>query len=779
MRTVRGSLRGLGALLVLGACGGTPGESTTRDAGVTGRDSGHDAAAKDAGPRDGGSRDATTPDAERDARSHDARRKDAATRDVATRDSAQRLDAGTDGGGSDAASDSADAETGPVTLTGAAAKGPFLLGTTITASAVDSSGGPTGPTLMTQTADDTGDFTLTLSGPGPTQLSANGNYYNELTQTLSTSALTLYAMAEVGAGSADVYVNLLTDLSAGRTKTLMGTGLPLAAAASQADAELYAQLQFAGGSFTPGGGTTTLNLLGGDTGAAYVLAASAIVIQASGGSDADVASLVSDLESDFSPDGALSTGHAAGLSAAAACVEPTSVNASVAARLERVGSSAPPPNMNLALDTDGDGVLNAVDSCVLIANADQSVVPNGVCNYDYVDVPPPASDSGSCITTAAATGTVVALDLDGDGNADLVALGCTDAFVWLGQAGGAFAAPVPLGLRTLLSIPATGRPLVSWLAARDMNHDGKPDVVIQFASCSGSTGCAQPGVAGEKNQNLAYLPGDGMGHLGSAAAIASGFEGFTGLVVADLNADDIPDVAGIAGLSVGVVLSGGDGGGWVAPRGVALPAAAASLTGIAVGNLRGGTYADLAISSSAGGVYLLPGDGSGAYAAPASGWMGLGANVQNVAVADMDGDGHPDILGTSFGTSPSLEIVWGDGTITPSGAPYVAPTTPTSSCARFSAGASCSGQCAIPFAIGDATGDGKLDLYPGGYPAIAVNAGNRTFAAPLALWSETYNGGTTGPSLLIDVNGDGVADVVSDVRYPTVVLVNQRNYFSW
>jgi hypothetical protein len=157
----------------------------------------------------------------------------------------------------------------------------------------------------------------------------------------------------------------------------------------------------------------------------------------------------------------------------------------------------------------------------------------------------------------------------------------------------------------------------------------------------------------------------------------------------------------------------------------------------------------------------------------------------NIGIADLDADGHPDLIGTSYGSTSSLEIVWGDGTLSPSGAPYTVNVTPVSTpCALNSGG--CGGPCPIPFAIGDVTADGKLDLNVGVMgTAIAVNAGNRTFAQPVTLYQA--GGGPVagmpgeGNNLLTDINGDGRADLVSGSQYggPTVVLINQPGHFSW
>ena len=68
-----------------------------------------------------------------------------------------------------------------ITLDGAAAKGPFITGSTVTVSPVDAAGNPGGTTFPTQTDDELGNFTVQFSYQGAVQLDATGQWYNEVT----------------------------------------------------------------------------------------------------------------------------------------------------------------------------------------------------------------------------------------------------------------------------------------------------------------------------------------------------------------------------------------------------------------------------------------------------------------------------------------------------------------------------------------------------------------------------------------------------------------------
>jgi hypothetical protein len=717
-----------------------------------------------------------------------------------------------------------------VTLQGAVAKGPFILGTNVSVSPVDASGNTTGTQYTTQTSDNAGDFSVMFTYSGPVMLSASGYYYNEMAGALSTSTLTLNGMAAItSSGSQNAYINLLSDIAFNRIKTLMGNGATLAAAVTQADTELYGQLTMAGPSFNPGADATQLNLLGGNNApAAYLFSASAVVEEAaalsniSGGTDAKVQSMINTLGADFATGGTFTSSDNTSLQSAVVCVEPDGVMASLQSRFTSIGSSAVVPNINLALDSDGDGIVNATDTCVLIANATQSTIPNGVCNYQFVEPPAAPSSSGQCIQTNNNGASTVVGDFDGVHGNDMFSLGCTDAYVWLNTGADSFATPVALGIETTLGVTGSDQLSMGFLTSIDMNHDGKLDIFFQ-ESISSSGQPVQP-------PSFVYLPGDGTGHFGSPVTVwappscsaggstctangqcCSNFcnthmfpdggitgtcqgggtsSGYTQAVVADLNGDSVPDVAAIGGNGSGWTLTTflSASGAWTASAPVSLPSTGTTyfVEGIAAGNLRNGSQVDLAIPTQGAGLYLLAGNGTGAYSAPGSAYMGFGSSVLNIGITDVDVDGHPDLIGTAYGSTSTLDIIWGDGSLAPAGSPYAVNITPVSlPCPR--GGSSCGGQCAIPFAFADVTGDGKPDLNPGiASMNIAVNGGNRTFAQPVTLWQG--GGGTmgaqpgNGANVLADMNGDGKADLVSGGGFgsaPTVVLIDQAAHYSW
>jgi hypothetical protein len=802
---------------------GTPGaDSGSPDAGS---DSGHsssgDSGAHDSGhPSHDGSQDSghdATEDTGHDTGSGDT---GGPMADSGSGDTSTPHDAGTDS--------VAPADGGKVTLTGAVAKGPFIEGTSVSVSPVDSSGNTTGTTFSTMTSDNAGDFSVVLSYTGPVQLSANGYYYNEIEGALSGSTLTLNGMASITAsGSQNAYINLVTELTFGRIKTLMGGGASIATAVTQADTELYAAFDVGGATFSPGADGTQLNLLGGNNlPSAYLFAASSVVEQAaqssniSGGTDAKVQSLINQLSIDFSSAGTLTSADAATIATGRVCVEPDSVMASLGARFTSIASTAVVPNINLALDSDGDNVPNATDTCVLLPNVDQSKIPNGICNYEFTTPPTFTSAGGQCIFGGGGgfggvSGTIIIADFDTANGNDMLTPACTDLYLSLNDGTGTFGTPTALTFPSLLGVTLsmTNQLNVQLLQAADMNHDGKPDLLVEYyTSDEGVNNAVQ----------IVYLPGDGTGHFGSpvtvyapAACVAkagactinaqccsnvcntvaglcggggagSGTPGYEDIAVADLNGDSIPDIAGISSTgstsSVAVILSGA--GTWAPPVPVSLPSGV-SVTAMVAADFRSNGDVDLAVATNGNGIYFLPGNGTGVYTAPTTAWTGLGTAVQSLLVLDIDVDTHPDLVATTGAMNGILQIQWGDGTLAPTVTPYTVNMTPAANACVGSSTNSCIGACAIPVAFGDATGDGKPDLVPGALQAVAVNNGDRTFAQAVLIWQAGNQNASTSQNAnpLVDMNGDGNADLVlangGVGGVPGIVLLNQANHFSW
>lgn len=126
-------------------------------------------------------------------------------------------------------------------LSGFIQKGPFLNGTSVSISELKQDLSQTGKVFSSQIKDNQGSFELTnlqLSSPN-VELKADGFYFNEVTGVVSTSQLTLYALADV-TNISSLNVNVISTLEKARVENLVAGGLSFADAKKKALSEILA-----------------------------------------------------------------------------------------------------------------------------------------------------------------------------------------------------------------------------------------------------------------------------------------------------------------------------------------------------------------------------------------------------------------------------------------------------------------------------------------------------------------------------------------------------------
>jgi len=260
-------------------------------------------------------------------------------------------------------------------ISGAANKGPFVIGSSVTVSVLSDDGEPTANTIVTKTSNDLGQFSFKLENPGPVQINVQGYHFNEITGRLSNSTLTLRAIYDASEqNQQNAQVNILTHIANDRIAKHMRNGKPAAEAIPLAQTELVKALEPVLKT-APLPAFTDLSIYNIDDthelGNAYLLALSSIAYQYAtsrskleGDSvDAELTLLLNKLASDFGDDGQFAdTDLIQRLSSASRLLRPDQIIQNLVYRSYAVlGIALEAADLNRFIDTDGDGQVNIID----------------------------------------------------------------------------------------------------------------------------------------------------------------------------------------------------------------------------------------------------------------------------------------------------------------------------------------------------------------------------------------------------------------------------------
>lgn len=293
----------------------------------------------------------------------------------------------------------------------------------------------------------------------------------------------------------------------------------------------------------------------------------------------------------------------------------------------------------------------------------------------------------------------------------------------------------------------------------DVNGDGKPDLVV-------GNECAAPDCP---FGSVGVLLGNGDGTFQPATAFDSGGDSFS-LAVTDVNNDGNPDIVvlntcnGCANSLLSVLLGNGDGT-FQAPvsysTGGVLPGYGAA---VVIADVNGDGNPDL-IATTAGGVAVLLSNGNGTFQSAVN-YSSGGSDPVSVVVGDVNGDGRPDlVVANRDSSSVSVLLGNGDGTF--------------QTAVTYSSG----GEYPQSVAIGDLNGDGKLDLAvangcrigkcSSGEVSVLLGNGDGTFQPPSSFNSVRRYAFSVAVG---DVNGDGKPALVVASGCPPTSYYTECNY---
>jgi hypothetical protein len=398
---------------------------------------------------------------------------------------------------------------------------------------------------------------------------------------------------------------------------------------------------------------------------------------------------------------------------------------------------------------------------------------------------------------------IVAADINGDGKLDVVGLTqYNGVFIFLGNGDGTLQTPTNYSTGTT---NGSG----SGIAVGDLNSDGKLDLAISA------------------NDGISILLNAGSGTFGAATYYPSGVAGSVtgdGIAIGDLNGDKMPDVV-VTNENQGAIIFLNQGSGTFKESGTINGVPMGSTDNVVLADINNDKKLDIVLVDGVGNVFTFYGKGTGVFSnGPAYPLQtpNFGGNY-SVALGDFNGDGNLDLLDTDGEATNTVSLGRGDGSFQTNqlyaytaslvannivtadfngdGFPDVAQSLSGGANGKLAinlgsshgvlgvasliTASTCANNVVEWVAAGDVNGDGKADIVATLQDATFAGCQNNTVAVLIGQGTGKfktavyYPTGSTAQELevfLVDVNGDGKLDIVTENADGTIsVLLNKGN----
>jgi len=421
--------------------------------------------------------------------------------------------------------------------------------------------------------------------------------------------------------------------------------------------------------------------------------------------------------------------------------------------------------------------------------------PGGNCNFNPATLAIFLGDGAGGFTLKASystlggvpsnfVGGLVAADLRGNGHLDLLAIDPNHGIdVFLGNGDGTFVPPA-----AAVVIPTPGNS--NSQAVGDLNHDGKPDLVVAsensgngiYVLLGNGDGTFQAPVFYQEGSNSGAMAvaigpltktshGDVVMGSGNGAYVylnngdgtfktpptLYGPSWINSIVVADVNGDKKNDLV-VSSYSSGAVwfMPGNGKGGF----GTALAFATAGQPhNVVVADFNGDKKLDFATSDNNGQwITVGLGNGNGTFRASQGYGYGWNNTINAIATTDLNGDGFPDVVMANGGDGSGITVQLGSS----HGALGAATSIAVGTCGNANRNPVTS------VAVGDVNGDKKIDVVTTSNNSsswcvtneigVLLGAGKGKFKVPVF-----YSTGTTQQSYnatLANLRGKGLLDII-------------------